>query len=185
MTDFLARLTAMAATGGLGDFRYNASLPALAARYGDPWDGGRIHRASRWPHGFGWGDVVTVFCHCRRLQSLSLPVWHGDLELPLPGGALQTLDTRVTESSLVAALTAAGCSWNTVTYENLPDQRTLEVPVAGEVRAVFVLVDREERDAPPLDDWLLHKALLWGYEHTDCPEPDRSVPDDGWGLAKD
>ncbi|MFJ2189424.1 hypothetical protein ACIOJE_15980 [Kitasatospora sp. NPDC087861] len=186
MTDFLARLTALAATGGLDGFdglRYNASLPELAAHYGDPWDGGRIHRESRWPHGFGWGDVQTVFCHCRRLQSLSLPVWHGELELPLAGGGLRTFDTHVTESSLVAALTAAGCRWETVTYENVPDQRTLEVAVAEEIRVAFVLTDREDRDAPPLDDWVLNKALLWGYDHTDCPEPDRTLPDDGWGAA--
>lgn len=198
VTDFLARLTALAATGGLDGpdgLRYNASLPELAAHYGDPWDGGRIHRESRWPHGFSWGDVQTVFCHCRRLQSLSLPVWHGELELPVAGGGLVTLDTHVAESALIAALTSAGCRWETVTYENVPDQRTLEVAVAEEVRVAFVLTDRdghqardgradrEGRDAPPPEDWLLNKALLWGYDHTDCPEPDRTLPDDGWGAS--
>lgn len=182
VTAFVTHLAGLAATGGLGGLRYNASLPELAARYGDPWDGGRVHKESRWPHAFGWGDAQTVFCRCRRLRSFSLPVWHGELELPVPDGGLRTIDTHVTESALVAALTAAHCTWDTVTYENLPGQRTLEVTPAREVRVGLVLTDREAYDEPPLEDWLLHKVVLWGYDHTDCPEPDRTLPDDGWGA---
>ncbi|WP_157849730.1 MULTISPECIES: hypothetical protein [Streptomyces] len=184
LMDFLGQLTALAVTGGFGDLRYDASLPELAARYGDPWDGGRVHKESRWPHAFGWGDAHTVFCRCRRLRSFSLPTWHGELELPQPYGELDTLDTHVTESALIAALTAAGCTWETVTYENIPGQRTLEVAPAEQLRVAFVLVDRISHDEPPLDDWLLHKTGLWGYDHPDCPEPDRTLPDDGWGAAE-
>ncbi|MFF2147882.1 hypothetical protein [Kitasatospora sp. NPDC058190] len=182
--DFLARLIGLATTGALDELRYDASLPELAAHYGDPWDGGRVHREGRWPHAFGWGDVQTVFCRCRRLRSLSLPIWHGELELPQPAGGSLTLDTHVGESALTAALTAAGCSWQTVTYENVPGQRTLELAPAAEVRVALVLTDRVGYDEPPLADWLLHKALLWGYDHPDCPEPDRTRPDDGWGAAE-
>ncbi|MFJ9454606.1 hypothetical protein ACIRST_05940 [Kitasatospora sp. NPDC101447] len=184
MTDFLTVLTGLVSTGGLGDLRHGASLPELAARYGDPWDGGRIRRDNRWPHGFGWGDVQTVFCRCRQLHSLSLPVWHGELELPRPGGESVTLDTRVTEAELTAALTAAGCVWQTVTYENLPHQRNLLFSPAEEVRVELVLTNREAYDQPPLEEWVLHKAMLWGYEHVDCPEPDRTLPDDGWGATE-
>ncbi|MFJ8624603.1 hypothetical protein ACIRD3_17405 [Kitasatospora sp. NPDC093550] len=184
MTDFLPLLTGLATTGGLGDLHCGASLPELAARYGEPWDGGRIHRATRWPHGFGWGDVQTVFCRCRELRSLSLPVWHGELELPLPGGASVTLGTRVTESALMAALTATGHSWRTVTYENLPDQRNLMFSPAEEVRVELVLTNREAYDEPPLEEFVLHKAVLWDCDHVDCPEPDGTLPDDGWGAAE-
>lgn len=183
---FAHRLTELATTGGLGAaLRYDASLPELAARFGDPYDCGRVHRDSRWPHAFGWGDVWTVFCRCRRLRSLSLPTWHGELELPEPGEEFTTYDTRVTESALTAALTAAGCRWETVTYEHIPGQRTLEVAPAPEVRVALVLVDRIDRidrDQPPAADWLLHTVSLWGYDHPDCPEPDRTLPDDGWGA---
>ncbi|MGW2252606.1 hypothetical protein ACWCXH_20755 [Kitasatospora sp. NPDC001660] len=182
MTEFLARLTELAATGGLGDLRYDASLPELAARYGDPYDCGPIHKGTRWPHAFGWGDAWTVFCRCRRLRSFSLPAWHGELELPFPDGGLRAIATHVTESALVAALTAAGCTWETVTYENIPGQRTLEVAPAEDVRVAFVLTDREGHDEPPVDDWLLNKVGLWGYDHPDCPEPEHTVPDDGWGA---
>ncbi|MEU8514014.1 hypothetical protein AB0C76_20850 [Kitasatospora sp. NPDC048722] len=185
MTEFLTGLTELAATGGLGPLRYDAPLPELAARYGDPYDCGRIHKDTRWPHAFGWGDAWTVFCSCRRLRSLSLPAWHGELELPLPKGGLRTVDTYVTESALVAALTAAGCRWETVTYENIPGQRTLEVAPAEDIRVAFVLAEGEGSDRsgePPSDDWLLNKVGLWGYDHPDCPEPDRATPDDGWGA---
>ncbi|MFI9362061.1 hypothetical protein ACIG5E_13525 [Kitasatospora sp. NPDC053057] len=181
---FPRQLAALAASGEYGDLRYDASLPELAARYGDPWDGGRIHKQSRWPHAFGWGDAWTVFCRCRRLRSFSLPTWQGELELPEPHGELDTIDTRVSESELTAELTAAGCAWETVTYENIPGQRTLEVAPAEEVRVGFVLVDRLDHDQPPLTDWLLHKVSLWGYDHPDCPEPDGTLPDDGWGAAE-
>ncbi|MET8628462.1 hypothetical protein ABZW30_32755 [Kitasatospora sp. NPDC004669] len=182
--DFLARLTALAATGALDELRYGASLPELAIRYGDPWDAGRVHKKSRWPHAFSWGDALAVFCRCRRLRSFSLPTWHGELELPSPGGGLQTFGTRVTESELGAALTAAGCAWETVTYENIPGQRTLEVTPVEDVRVAFILVDRVGYDEPPLDDWQLFKTGLWGYDHADCPEPDPALPDDGWGAAE-
>ncbi|WP_051711859.1 hypothetical protein [Streptomyces sp. NRRL S-350] len=182
MTDFLTLLTGLVTTGGLGELRYGASLPELAARYGDPWDGGRLHRSARWPHGFGWGDVQAVFCHCRQLRSLSLPVWHGELELPQENGVLVTLDTHVGERELLAALTAGGHTWRTVTYENLPHQRNLEFSPAEEVRVELVLTDRMGYDQPPLGGWVLHKAVLWGYDHVDCPGPDRSLPDDGWGA---
>ncbi|MGA5819319.1 hypothetical protein ACPC54_15885 [Kitasatospora sp. NPDC094028] len=180
---FLRRLTELAGTGRLGELHYDASLPELATRFGDPYDCGRVHKESRWPHAFGWGDVWTVFCRCRRLRSLSLPTWHGELELPEPGEEFATYDTRVSESGLTAALTAAGCAWETVTYENIPGQRTLEVAPAPEVRVGLVLVDRIDLDQPPLTDWVLHKVGLWGYDHPDCPEPDRTLPDDGWGAA--
>jgi hypothetical protein len=182
VTEFLARLTELAATGGLGDLRYDASLPELAARYGDPYDCGPIHTGTRWPHAFGWGDAWAVFCRCRRLRSLSLPAWHGELELPFPEAGLRTVATHVTESALVAALTAAGCTWETVTYENIPGQRTLEVAPAEDVRVAFVLTDHGGHDEPPVDDWLLNKVGLWGYDHPDCPEPEHTVPDDGWGA---
>ncbi|MBO1418063.1 hypothetical protein [Streptomyces sp. FH025] len=183
VTDFLARITELATNAGLGELRYDAALPELAAHYGDPWDGGPVHRETRWPHAFGWGDVQTVFCQCRQLRSLSLPVWHGELELPRPGGGSLILDTRVHESALTAALSAAGLTWQTVTYENVPGQRTLEVSPAEEVRVALVLVDRIGYDEPPLEDWLLYKAVLWGYDHVDCPEPDGALPDDGWGAV--
>ncbi|MEV7770726.1 hypothetical protein [Kitasatospora sp. NPDC086791] len=183
MTDFLALLTGLATTGRLGELRYGASLPELAAHYGDPSDCGRIHRDDRWPHGFGWGDVLTVFCRCRQLHSLSLPVWHGELELPQPGGESVTLDTRVTETDLMAALTASGHTWQTVTYENLPDQKNLVFSPAEEVRVELVLTNREVHDEPPSAEFVLYKAMLWGFEHVDCPEPDRTRPDDGWGAG--
>ncbi|MGW1176409.1 hypothetical protein ACWD4P_22170 [Kitasatospora sp. NPDC002543] len=184
LTGFLPLVTALATTGGLGELRYGASLPELAARYGEPWDGGRVHRQTHWPHAFGWGDVRAVFCRCRRLHSLSLPVWHGELDLPRPGGESVTLDTGVTEAELLAALTATDHTWRTVTYENLPGQRTLEFSPAEEVRVGLVLVDRDGYDQPPFPEWMLHKAVLWGYEHVDCPEPDGSLPDDGWGSVE-
>ncbi|MBD0676658.1 hypothetical protein [Streptomyces sp. CBMA156] len=183
LTGFLPLVTGLATTGGLGELRYGASLPELAAHYGDPWDGGGIHRGHRWPHAFGWGDVQTVFCRCRRLHALSLPVWHGELDLPQPGGGSLTLDTRVAEPDLMAALAATGHGWRTVTYENLPGQRNLEFSPAEEVRVELVLTDRDGYDQPPLPEWVLHKAVLWGYEHVDCPEPDGGAPDDGWGAS--
>ncbi|MEV7022667.1 hypothetical protein [Kitasatospora sp. NPDC093558] len=182
--DFLAGLAELAATGGLGPLRYDASLPELAARYGDPYDCGRVHKESRWPHAFGWGDAWTVFCRCRRLRSFSLPAWHGELELPFPDGALHTVDTYVTESALVAALTAAGCTWETVTYENIPGQRTLEVAPAEDVRVAFVLTEDEDPGELPSTEWLLNKVGLWGYDHPDCPELDPATPDDGWGAQE-
>ncbi|MFE6055603.1 hypothetical protein ACFQ6N_33060 [Kitasatospora sp. NPDC056446] len=183
MTDFLTLVTGLATTGSLGELRYGASLPELAAHYGDPWDGGRLHRETRWPHAFGWGDALTVFCRCRQLHSLSLSAWQGELELPEPGGESVLLGTRVTETDLLAALTAAGHSWQTLTYENLPDQRNLVFSPAEEIRVELVLSDRHDADEPPLEEFLLYKAMLWGYEHTDCPEPDASLPDDGWGAG--
>ncbi|GAB7185983.1 hypothetical protein ATKI12_5814 [Kitasatospora sp. Ki12] len=184
MTDFLTLLTGLATTGRLGELHYGASLPELAARYGDPWDGGRIHRDRRWPHAFGFGDVQTVFCRCRELRSLSLPIWHGELELPQRAGESVTLPTRVTETELMAALTAGGRPWQTITYENLPDQRNLLLSPAEELRVELVLTNRECHDEPPSEEWVLHKAVMWGYDHADCPEPDRSLPDDGWGAAE-
>ncbi|MFJ9772267.1 hypothetical protein ACIRVF_13640 [Kitasatospora sp. NPDC101157] len=183
-TDFLARLTEFFATGSLGELRYGAALPELAAHYGDPWDGGRIHRQNRWPHAFGFGDVLTVFCRCRQLRSVSLPTWQGELELPAPDGGLRTYRTRVAESELTAALLAAGCTWQTVTYENLPGQRTLEFSPAEDVWVALILTDREDRDDPQLADWMLYKAMMWGYDHVDCPGPDPALPDDGWGAAE-
>ncbi|MFJ6379269.1 hypothetical protein ACIQI7_04570 [Kitasatospora sp. NPDC092039] len=184
LTGFLPIVAGLATTGALGELRYGASLPELAAHYGEPWDGGGIHRGDRWPHAFGWGDVQTVFCRCRQLHSLSLSAWQGELELPEPGGGSVMLDTRVTETDLMAALAATGRTWETVTYENLPDQRNLVFSPAEEVRVELVLSDRPAYDQPPLEGFVLYKAVLWGYEHVDCPEPDAALPDDGWGAAQ-
>ncbi|MEV7596308.1 hypothetical protein AB0O91_02855 [Kitasatospora sp. NPDC089797] len=184
MTDFLDRLTRLFATGALGELRYGALLSDLSARYGDPWDGGRIHRERHWPHAFGFGDVLTVFCRCRQLRSVSLLTWQGELDLPVEGGGSRTYRTRVAESELVAALTAAGCTWRTVTYENLPDQRTLEFSPTEDVWVALILTDRENRDDPPLADWMLYKVMMWGWDHVDCPGPDPALPDDGWGASE-
>ncbi|MFJ9696100.1 hypothetical protein [Kitasatospora sp. NPDC101183] len=183
LTEFLRRITALAATGDYAGLRLGASLPELAARHGDPWDGGRLHKGERWPHAFGWGDAWTVFCACRRLRSFSLPAWHGELELPRSASGLETLDTKVTEADLTAALTAAGCHWRTITYPDIPGQRTLELEPAPETRVGLVLVDRLDFDQPAFDDWLLNKVGLWGYDHPDCPGPDRTLPEDGWGAT--
>ncbi|MFF7989253.1 hypothetical protein ACFZDG_05570 [Kitasatospora xanthocidica] len=184
MTAFLTLLTGLATTGRLGELHYGASLPELAACYGDPRDSGPLRPDNRWPRSFVWGDVPTVFCRCRQLRSLSLSVWLGELEFPQPGGESVVLDTRVGETDLMAALTATGRPWETVTYETLHDQRNLLFSPAEEVRVELVLTNREAYDEPLLEEWVLCKAVMWGYEHIDCPEPDRSLPDDGWGAAE-
>ncbi|WP_031076902.1 hypothetical protein [Streptomyces sp. NRRL WC-3742] len=183
MTEFLRRVAALASTGDFAGLHVGASLPELAARHGDPWDCGGLHKGHRWPHAFGWGDAWTVFCSCRRLSSFSLPAWHGELELPKESAGLETLDTRIGEAALTAALTEAGCRWETVTYTHVPGQRTLELEPVPEKRVGLVLVERLDFDEPPFEDWLLYSVGLWSYDHPDCPKPDRALPDDGWGAA--
>ncbi|MEU6237720.1 hypothetical protein [Kitasatospora sp. NPDC047058] len=164
-------LVALAATGALDALRVGAALPELTARYGEPWDGGPVDGFGTGRHWFGWGSLQPVFCRCGRLERLFIPVWHGELELPVPGGGLRTVDSHVTESVLTAGLTAAGLCWRTVTYENLHDQRTLELTPAEDVWVTFVLTDRENYDDPPLEDWVLNKAGFRGIDHTRCPDP--------------
>ncbi|MEU9041089.1 MULTISPECIES: hypothetical protein [unclassified Kitasatospora] len=179
----MAVLTGLATTGSLGKLHYGASLPELAAHYGDPWDQGRLHRESRWPRAYHWGDVMTVFCRCRKLHSLSLSAWNDQLEFPRPGGELVTLDTIVTETDLMAALTATGHTWQTVNYENLTDQRNLIFEPVEDVHVELVLSNRPDSDEPPLEEFRLYKVILWGYEHDDCAEPDPTLPADGWGTG--
>ncbi|MFD0279370.1 hypothetical protein ACFVHB_36505 [Kitasatospora sp. NPDC127111] len=167
--DFVAELAALAATGALDALRVGVALSGLTARYGEPWDGGPADGSGSGQHRFGRGSLQPVFCRCGRLERLFIPVWHGELELPLPGGGLRTVDSRVTESVLTAALTAAGLSWRTITYESLPDQRTLELTPAEDVWVSFVLTDREDDDDPPLQDWVLNKASLRRIVHPRCP----------------
>ncbi|MBP0453035.1 hypothetical protein J5Y04_26330 [Kitasatospora sp. RG8] len=182
VSGLVAELTALAATGAMGALRVGAALPGLTARYGEPWDGGPVDGAASGSHWFGWGSLQPVFCRCGLLERLFIPVWHGELELPVPGGGLRTVDSHVTESVLTAALNAAGLSWRTVTYENLSDQRTLELTPAEDVWVNFVLTDRESYDDPPLQDWVLSKASLWGIDHANCPEtgsPETGSPEAG------
>ncbi|MEV4558589.1 hypothetical protein AB0K51_16590 [Kitasatospora sp. NPDC049285] len=177
----LPGLVDLAATGAFGELRMDASLPELVRLLGRPWDGGRASKQHRWPHYFGWGDAETEFCRCRRLRSLCLQVWRSELELPLPGGGVRPVDGRVTESALTAALTAAGCRWETVVHGSLTDQRTLRV-ARGTSRVDFVLVDREAYDEPVLDDWLLAKAGLWEHREPFHACGEAPSPDDGWGA---
>ncbi|MFI6847657.1 hypothetical protein OG535_35645 [Kitasatospora sp. NBC_00085] len=172
--DFTEELAVLATTGKLGALSYGATLPGLAAAHGAPVTGGRVYEQSRWPRWFRYGSVQLVVCRCRRLDSMIIPAWHEELELPGPRpGDLRTVDSRVTESELTAALVRAGCRWETVEYENLTDQRSLQTGPDDDVRVSFTFVSRESYDSPLLEDWILDKVNLWGLSHGECPEPDR------------
>ncbi|MGC0311862.1 hypothetical protein [Kitasatospora acidiphila] len=169
---FAAELAALAATGRFGALQYGALLGELAEHYGPPRAWGRVFHQDRWPRWYSYGSLQLIFCECRRLKSISIPVWNGELNLPGPGvGELRTVDSRITESQVTAALAGADVKWTVLTYPNLHDQRTLQVELGEDVRVDFVLVDREAYDEPVLDDWLLCKAGLWGQPH-DCPQTD-------------
>ncbi|MGK4583661.1 hypothetical protein [Kitasatospora sp. HPMI-4] len=181
--DLTTELAQMAATGTFGTLHHGAHLADVVAAYGEPTNSGRLYKQRRWPHGFCFGSVQLVVCRCRLLSSIVFLAWHDDFELPGPSrGELRAVDSRVTESAMIAALTQAGCRWKVVEYERLTDQRTLEVEMADDLHVDFVFVDREGYDSPQLDDWVLHKAGIWGPSHAPCPEPDRSLPDDGYGA---
>jgi hypothetical protein len=167
---FAAELAAFAATGRLGALQVGVLMSELTEWYGKPDAWGRVFHEERWPRWYGYGSLHLVACECRRLASLSIPVWHGELEIPCPGaGELRTVDSRVTESQLTAALREAGVTWSVLTYPNLHDQRTLQCEPTEDTRVEFVLVDRESYDQPVLDDWLLCKAGFWNLSH-DCPK---------------
>lgn len=107
----------------------------------------------RWPHAFCFGSLQTVFRRCRLLQSMLIPAWHGQLELPGPGqGELRTVASRITESAMTAALAEARCRWEVLEYENLTGQRTLQTEPVQDVRVSFVFTDRESYDSPPFGD---------------------------------
>ncbi|MCC9310868.1 hypothetical protein LN042_28000 [Kitasatospora sp. RB6PN24] len=167
---FTAELASFAATGRLGALRCGASLAELTAQYGAPTAWGRVFHQDRWPRWYSYGSLELILCECRRLKSLSIPVWRGELELPGPGvGELRAVDSRITESRLTAALADADVKWTVLTYPNLHDQRTLRFTPSEGVWIEFVLVDRETYDEPVLDDWLLCKAGFWSRPH-DCPK---------------
>lgn len=183
--DFVAEPAVLAVTGRMGSLSYGASLPDLVAAYGEPVAYGRVHKKSRWPHWFGFGSLQMVFCRCRRLDSMIIPAWREELELTGPRpGELRKVDSRITEEALAAAITDAGGRWRSVEYENLTNQRSLETEPINDVRVGFAFTDRQSYDSPPLDDWILNKVNVRGFSHGPCPEPDRSLPDDGYGVQE-
>ncbi|MFJ4480514.1 hypothetical protein ACIQVR_05175 [Streptomyces xanthochromogenes] len=114
---------------------------------------------------------------------MSIPVWQGEVELAVPGsGRSRSVPSRITESELVAAFSDEGCHWEVIEYERLADQRTLQTSPTEEVRVSFTFIDRESYDAPPGDDWILSNVNVWGLSHRECPEQDRNLPDDGYGV---
>jgi hypothetical protein len=169
---FVAELVAFAATGRFGALQHGTSLTEMTEQYGAPAAWGRVFHKDRWPRWYSYGSLQLILCECRRLKSLSIPVWNEELHLPGPGaGELRTVDSRITESQVTAALAEADVKWTVLTYPNLDDQRSLRFEHGEDVFVEFVLVDREAYDEPVLDDWLLHKAGFWSQPH-DCPKPD-------------
>ncbi|MYV90608.1 hypothetical protein [Streptomyces sp. SID1034] len=114
---------------------------------------------------------------------MSIPVWQREVELAVPGsGGSPSVPSRITESELVAAFSDEGCHWEVIEYGRLADQRTLQTSPTEEVRVSFTFIDRESYDAPPGDDWILSNVNVWGLAHRECPEQDRNLPDDGYGV---
>lgn len=178
-----SELAALAATGKLGAVHVGVHLTEFVSAYGDPVALGRVSKKRRWPHRFGYGDLEMVFCRCRTLTSFTIPTWRGELELPgLDHCASRVVDTRITESEAIAALRGAGCVWDVVEYETLRDQRTLQTTPLADVRVDFVFTGRVVGDSPPLDDWALNQVDIWSLSHKECPEPERTLPDDGFGA---
>lgn len=180
--DLVGELAVLAGTGRLGALHYGAALGDLAAVYGEPEAGGRVYSKERWPRWFGYGSIQLVVCRCRRVDSMIVPAWHRELELPGPAGP-RTVDSRITESHLTAALVGAGCRWETVEYPGLPDQRSLVTEPAEDVRVSFTFTDRESYDSPPLADLILDKVNVWGLSHRECPAADPHLPDGDEGLG--
>lgn len=182
MDPLSADLARLAATGRFGDFFVGARLPDLIAAKGEPEWSGRIQAEYRWPHWFCYGGLEIVFCRCRLLDRMFVPVWRDGLEIPGAGRAPgYTVTTPVTESGFTAALTAAGIAWRTQWSPTLPDQRTLLTDPAPGIVADFVFVAPDGED-PATADWPLEKAGTYGLNHGACPEPDPDLPDDGYGA---
>lgn len=185
--DFVTELTRFAATGRLGDFHVGAHLYDLVAAKGEPAWSGRVHEESRWPHWYGYGDLQIVFCECRVLERMYVPTWHAELEVPgLGRDTAYVVRTRVTEPRLTAAFTRAGLVWQTQTYANLPDQRTLVTEPAPGIMTGFLFAppvpDDDGDGARTGADWVLHKASTAVLRGHDCPDPGRVRPDDGYGA---
>ncbi|MFC7219255.1 hypothetical protein ACFQLX_13915 [Streptomyces polyrhachis] len=178
--ELVGELAALAATGKLGAVQHGVRLADVAAAYGDPVASGRVSTKRRWPHRFCFGGLETVFCRCRMLSSLTVPLWRGELELPGPDRT-RTVASRITESEMTAALRAGGCRWDVVAYETLTDQRALQTAPTEDVRVGLVFTARESRDSPLLDDWILNKVNVWSMTEHECPPIDPSLPDDGYG----
>lgn len=188
--DFVTELTRFAATGRLGDFHVGARLYDLVAAKGEPEWSGRVHDDRPWPHWYGYGDLQIVFCECRALERMYVPTWHRELEVPgLGRDAARIVRTRVTEPRLTAEFTRAGLEWQTQTYENLPDQRTLLTePVPGIMTGFLFappVADDEGNDDdgnPVGPDWVLYKASTAALGRHDCPEAGSVRPRDGYGA---
>lgn len=182
--DFVTYLARFAATGRFGDFFVGARLPDLVAAKGEPHWSGRVDEERRWPHWFGYGSLQIVFCRCRLLDTIFVPVWRGELEVPGPGREpARTVPTVVTEAQLTAALTEDGTPWRTRWSPSLPGQRTLLTEPEPGIVVDFTFVAPDEGDpSREAADWSLYQADTYGLRHGACPEPDRSLPDDGYGA---
>ncbi|MEV7616836.1 hypothetical protein [Streptomyces sp. NPDC089799] len=177
-----AELVRFAATGRLDVFEVGVHLHDVVAVHGEPHYGQRIG-ADRWPHRFGYGDLDAAWCRCRRLWSLTVPTWRDEPEVPGPGpGETSLLPVPVTESGLTAALTAAGVAFETEYRASLPDQRSLVTRPAPDRSVYFLFTGRLHPEDELARDWPLHSFGTGGSDHAECPEPDRSLPDDGYGL---
>lgn len=179
--DLVEELTRFAATGRFGAFHVGARLSDVVAAYGEPEWSGRVSAKRRWPHWFGYGSLQPVFCRCRLLSALYIPGWHEELELPGPGGS-RPAALPVTEAQLTAAFTGAGVGWRTEWSENLPHQRTLSMEPAPHTTVYFTFWDRHHDEGRSVPDWPLYQAGTSGTGHGPCPEPDRALPDDGYGA---
>ncbi|MCB5180445.1 hypothetical protein [Streptomyces antimicrobicus] len=182
--DFAAELARFAATGRLGVFGYGVHLYDVVAVHGEPQAQQRVSPGRRWPHWLHYGSLQIVWCRCRRLSAMHVPAWHGELEIPGPAAGGSTLvPMPVTESRLTAALTAAGVSWRTEDRpQDRPEQRILTTRPTPYSAVTFTFVARHRPDDAPADDWPLYQASTSGRDHEVCPEPDRAVPDDGYGV---
>ncbi|MFZ3495261.1 hypothetical protein ACODT5_18905 [Streptomyces sp. 5.8] len=189
--DFVTELTRFAATGRLGDFHVGAHLYDLVAAKGEPEWSDRVDEESPWPHWYCYGDLQIVFCECRLLERMYVPAWHAELEVQGTGrDAAYTVRTRVTEPELTAAFTRAGLVWQTLTYANLPDQRTLVTePTPGAMTGFLFAPPAGDDDGRPEGpqaakgaDWVLYKASTAVLCDHACPDPAGFRPDDGYGA---
>ncbi|MCX5192735.1 hypothetical protein OOK31_02320 [Streptomyces sp. NBC_00249] len=185
--EFVRELARLAATGRFGAFHAGVHLSEVVAAYGEPEWSGRVDREERWPHWFGYGGLQPVFCRCRRLDALYVPARHEELTLPGPGrGESRSASLPVTGTQLTAALEEAGATfrtrWSEDAPDELPDQWTLYAEPAPHTVVTFTFWNRDPEEGTPKEDWPLYQAGLSGSDHTECPEPDRSLPDDGYGA---
>ncbi|WP_327326158.1 hypothetical protein OG735_29485 [Streptomyces sp. NBC_01210] len=156
-------LTALAATGGIGDFRPLASLEELAEKHGRPSDSGRGSSEHEWPYWLRYGDVRLEACECRIVHSLQLETWNDTVTIPADRfGEYVALEASTTFRHLESGLLVAGVSWTTITRR--PDQFTLEVE-APHATVHFTFVTGGDDEESGKDDALLYGVTAQEFTH--------------------